>query len=595
MTYQPQTSSESYGQSTPPKRGNRGLLYGLIGGGIVVVLAIAAVVGVLAYNMLQRPSSIPQLLGADTQVYATLTPNISDIPNIQRLQKAYPQLFDSQNPADADKQLEELLGVKFQEDVTPWIGTEMAVGVSGLKDFPVNSQTMDSDAMEKFAEQVKITFILSSRDDAKAQAFLDKQRTHRADQGEQFDEISHKNTKIFAQRDSKNSPITAFALVKKHVVFASNADVIKAMIDRDGNGTDTLEKNANFNSIKANLPSTAVGYVFVDGTSLSELTSKAVEEQLQMMPAAQAQQLETQMQSLDALQGMGLSLSVVDTGVQFDTTVAFDMSKLNNELQAQIEETRKPVDGALVQSIHSDAIGLVTFKIPSSFKKQIMDAIKAQPDGEVQLQQVEQQLGINLEKDLLDWFVGDASLVILPGEKLGDVTIPATGYFSLRPQDKAAAEAGMEKIATALEQVAASMAPGLAFESEQVAGSDWQVVKEPSSQQPVGGYGFVKDDLVIAFGMRAMEGASGGSAKPVSNDESFKTVSTKLANPNGGIFYVNMGSVLTLMRDSGIDTEFAGSEAEKNLKPIKAIGAAGEPGIDAKGIARARLFVYISE
>ena len=33
----------------------------------------------------------------------------------------------------------------------------------------------------------------------------------------------------------------------------------------------------------------------------------------------------------------------------------------------------------------------------------------------------------------------------------------------------------------------------------------------------------------------------------------------------------------------------------KNIKPIKAVGLAAEPGIDQNGVARARLFIYISD
>ncbi len=583
-------SSLPTGQPMPSKSSNRGMMFALIGAGVLAVVLIAVGAVALAMTMFQRPSSIPQLLSADTQVYATLTPNLSDIPNVQRLQKAYPELFVDRDSSNADEQLEELLGVTFQQDIAPWIGNEMAFAVSGLEEFDLTNSSLDSDAVEQMAEQADIAIILASRDNEQAQAFLDKQRASRTEQGETFNESAHNNVTIYEQQESDNSPIAAFALVQNNVVFANRSSVITAMLDRDPNGADTLQSSARFTTVKDNLPDTAVGYVYIDGQPLSQFSRASITSALTRMPPDQRDQLEEQMQNVDAFQGIGLSISVIETGVQFDTVMTMDLSKLNEAATVQIEEIRQPVDAAMLATIRDDALALMTFKIPSTLKEQIITAIEVQPGGSEQLAQFEDMYGFDLERDLLDWFVGDAALVLLPGEQMADFTLPMTGYFTIRPQDTAAAEAGMSRIAAAIETASSGE---VVFSEEQLADASWQTVKEPFMQQSVGGYSFINDALVIAFGNTAMEGASNGSQSPITANAMFQTASAPLADPNGGVIYVSMDNVLTAYED--FDPFFAESEEAQNLKPIKAISAAGEPGIDANGVARARLFVHIGE
>lgn len=592
--YQPYAQQPYQSVPPPEPKKSRTWLWVLLGGGLLGLLLIGLGGVLLATNLLGRQSAIPQLVGADTQFYATIQPSLSDLPNVQKLQEAYPELFVDKDPSSADKQLEETLGVKFKEDVQPWIGREMAIAVSGLKDFTLEGGSLSGDAANELARQAKVTIILASRDDSKAQEFLDKQRAARSDKGQSFDESEHGGIKIFQQRDGDSSPIAAFALVRSNVVFATSKDVIEAMIDRDGDGEDTLQKNPRYAALRGQLPETAVGHVFVDGNILSTMSTSVLEQSLDSLPPEQSSQLEEQLATVRALQGLGLSISIAAEGVQFDTAMTFDLNKLSGKAKEQIEATREPVDGERLKAISRDAIGLLTFKIPSTFKEQVLSAIRAQENGEETLQQFEEQVGFNLETDLLDWFQGDASLVILPGDKIGDVTLPATGYFAIKPKDRGAAEAGMEKIAAAIEKLAGG--ESFSFQEEEVGGATWQVVKDPSSDTSVAGYGFVKDDLVIGFGMSALGSAGSGGTSPITDNDDFKTIQGKLATTNGGILFVHVGNALRAAEDAGVNLdELNDGQTAKSLRPIKAIGAAGEPGINADGVAKSRLFVVISK
>jgi hypothetical protein len=269
-----------------------------------------------------------------------------------------------------------------------------------------------------------------------------------------------------------------------------------------------------------------------------------------------------------------------------------DLSKLDADAMAQVEALREPVDAARLQNISDEAVALMTFKIPPTFKEQILTLANPTNDPQM-LATFEQQFGFDLERDLLDWLVGDVSLVFLPGEVIAGAPAPVTGYFALTPQDTAAAAAGMEKISATLE-----MFLGTEFASETVAGETWSLMADPYSGELVGGYSFVADDFVIAVGTNAMTAVSGGKEAPITNDPTFQAAQRTLADPNGGLFYVNMTSARTAYEEATAVTGSMGTENAETaelLTPIKAISAAGEPGVDEQGVARARLFVYISE
>jgi hypothetical protein len=572
-----------------PKKGGRGLMIGLIGGGValLIVAALVAVVVFASGMLFSRPGSIPQLVGADTQFYATITPNLSDLPNIQQLQSAYPDLFIDQDASASNQELEEVLGVSFEADIMPWIGPEMAVAVSGVDPTLVSPTAPDSQMMEELAREAELAIILTARDDAQAQAFLNKHRAHREAQGQTFDEANRNGVNIYTQQAAENRPDAAFAVIPGYVVFANNPAMIQAMAERDPEGSDTLASNARFNLVKANLPDTAVGYVFVDGMVMQDWSQTALDEALATMPPAQAQQLQQQMQSVAALQGLGLSMSVLSDGVQFDSIGVMDLSKLDADAMAQVEALREPVDAARLQNISDEAVALMTFKIPATFKEQILTLANPTDDPQM-LVGFEQQLGFDLERDLLDWLAGDVSLVLLPGTELAGTLAPVTGYIALTPQDKAVAAAGMEKVGPALE-----LFLGMPLESETIVGTTWSFMPDPASGEPMAGYGFVADDFVIAVGADAMAAVSSGKDAPITNDPTFQAVQSKLADPNGGLFYVNMTNARTAMDLGGMGS--ADPETDEILTPIKAVSAAGDPGVDEQGIARARLFVYISE
>ncbi|MBX0329599.1 DUF3352 domain-containing protein [Oscillochloris sp. ZM17-4] len=579
--------SDTIPSAPAPERGNRRTLLLLIGGGVAALLVIAIGVGILAWQLLgSRPNSIPQLIAGDTQIYAAITPNLSDLPNIDRLRKAFPEALDYQNNADTNDQLVETMGVTFNDDIAPWIGTEMAAAVSGLPfDQLFDSSGAGLDGEAALAEQAQVVLVLTSRDEKAAQAFLDKQRQHREGQGQQFASSEAQGATIYAQQGGDPSPIAAFGIVRGNVVFATGPDLIAAIAARDPDGKDTLAASARFQQVLASLSADRLGFVFVDGAPIARALQANSDQVIGQLQGDAADQLREQLKSVDALQGIGLSLSVLADGVAFDALASFDRAGLSQATLDQISEATAPVSADRTGRVSAETLAAFSFRLPSTFGKQIRDGINSVPGADAQIASVEQETGLDLDRDLLSWLQGEATIVLLPGEEIMGSTTPVSGYFALKPNDRGAAEDGMGRIVKALDELSGGQ---IGLHEEQLGGVAWQVVG--TDQEVAAGYGFVGDDLVIGVGPSTLAAAASPAA-PLSGDQAYQAGLKALPAPNGGLMFVNLPAVLGLAQDlGGLDAP----TVTDRLAPFKAITIAGSPGMDDKGVARGRLYLVIS-
>jgi|GEM_PF-464194 hypothetical protein len=572
-----------------PKKGGRGLLYVGIGA-LLVILIGAGFAVVLGRTLFQGKRDIPQIVSADTQLYISLTPNLSAVEGVQRLKAAYPKLFIEQDSSSLDEDLKEDLGVTFKEDILPWLGTEMSFVIRGI---PANSQLddLDDSTIGDMLDTAEIALILTSRDDAAAKAFLDKQRAHREGLGDSFTTTEAFGRTIYEKTEGEKNPLSAFTQVDGYILFGNNAAALNRIMELHSKGGESLADNPRFKNVLADLPQKAVFYAFMDGVSLNEVFSEAVQASLNEMTFEQRAQFEDQLNNVKALQGMGLSISIDPEGLQFDTTVQIDAGKLSPDYAAQLKESKTGTDPERLKLISKDALGLITFRLPSTFKDQVMEAMAADGDIEETLAEIEDQIGINLEQDILSWMHGDVSLVVLPGEQVGDISIPVTGFISIRPVDLAAAERGMDKIGVVLKQLANSQ--GIELEEETFNGVLWTVVRSPmdDSGTSLGGYGFAGPELVFAVGQHALDTA-GGPPNPISDEATFKLATGKVYTPNTGLFYINTDKIEDVLTEFDMIDE--DSEGYELFHPIQAVTASGTPGLDDKGAVRARLFILLN-
>lgn len=590
-------SYPSYPAQTPsdaaPRKSNKGrIILFVVLGLLVVLLALGGAAYALAGRFLSAQRNTPALLPADTQFYASINPNLSAFAGAKRLQDAYLQT-DPEATEDFNKQLQDQFGVTFKDDIQPWVGLEMAIAVSGIDN--LNQDVSDPSAV---AQEADATILIASRDNAKAQEFLNKVRAKaEADEGQKFTEEDYKGTKITVNETDTDGELKgAYAIVQNNVVLASSAQLIKNMIDRSGSTQNTLAESADYKATIAGLPTDGVGYVYVAGDLLRKATEQSANQLNELGADSDAlkAQLDLQREIVGAFQGLGAALTLPEDGVQLDTAVKFDMSKLGDKAKQQFEATRVQVSDALLNGVAKNALAVYALPIPDTFRTQIEEFIKSLPDAEEQIQSFEQQFNLDLEQDVLSWISGEMAVVVMPGEKSTDGSlsdVPVSGYLVLRSKDKAAAEQGLGKIADAL-----SSAAGIQFTETDLGGAKWQAVNDPSTDSALGGYAFINDAVVFGFAEPAMTAAGGASSDPIANDATFKAAQGKAYSPSGALAYVDVQDAINTAVEFQGQTraEFDETDGGKALKPIQSMIISGEPGVNAEGLGRARFFMAVT-
>ncbi len=562
---------------TVTRRSNNTLL--IIVGITVGVLLIAIGTGALAFNLLlQRASAIPELLPAETQLYAAITPNLSDLPNINRLQQAFPETFDYQNTDETTDFLQERFGVTFADDIAPWIGPEAAVAVYGLaveqltNANAVNPLNLPStlDPLENVEiRNANILFIVAVRDQGAAQAFLDKQRTFREGQGERFTSNTTGGVTIYAS-ESDETPFAAFALARNMVVFASNATSITKLIEQ--RSESALARNAQFQAVLQSLPNDRIGTIYIAGEALARFVESLFESGSfdDRNPAVANAREATQ-----AIQGIGLTMAVIESGLRFDAVTVFDQTRLSNDVREQLRNFRPTVSPERASNVSSAAIGVFSFSIPADWGKQLRN----QAEVDSSLRDLETSLNLDLDRDLFDWFFGEAVIAVLPNDNRN---LPAGGYFALRVADQVAAQRGMQRLTELLEDLI-----GLRFTETSLGRAQVQAVEEGDIFV---GYGFNGDDLVIAVGRQAMEAAFGAEQK-LASFATYTNALKALPSPNSGVFYVNLNAARDLanrLGNSPVDPD-----TERRLAPFRTITSSGTAGIDNRGAVRGTLLLSI--
>jgi hypothetical protein len=554
----------------------------LLIGSLSAVIALGLGGVAAAFTMLQqRAIPIPQLLSADTQLYATLTPGLDTLPHLEALRRAFPELLDYAADPTTAQSLAELLGVNVATDVAPWVGGEGALALRGL---PLDALDTLSDLPDLLAQPDggQMVILIAVRDRGRAQAFLDKQRAYREGQGAVFRHSEAVGVSIYADERATKSPITAFAIVRGYMVFASDADAIAALAARDPRGDDTLSASPHFAAVVEALPAERLGFLYMPGLAASALL-RAGGQQLSNLHGAClcAQQILSLADRAETMHGVGLSLTAQEAGLRFDLTTVLDRALISDENFAALTAPVEPVAAAWAGELSSAARGAWSLRIPDDFGARYRQAVDNLPGGAAQLAAVEEALNIDLEADLLSWLRGEAALAYFPGD--AQTATP----FGLRMHvaDRSAAERGLSAIFVGLANAYGLDAGPTPV---QIGANLYQAIDTPDGRL---GYSLSGDELTIALGEPALAAMTAPEELLMEN-AGYQATLAALPSPNGGVIYLGIGELRAVLESVGDD----GAAAAARLAPFRAVVAAGAPGTDAAGVARASLiFTLASE
>ena len=292
------------------------------GAGALAMGAIA----VAAILLLAKPNpTVEKMIPAtqDAMVIANLDPSLTQKVNLLRAVHSFP---DTSTDAAISKKLDEAFkdtGLSFTADIQPWLGGEVAA--SGK----LNFQNGGDSPFALFA---------TSRDDTRAKAALVKLRSGTVGKKYRWSDETYNGISIASGTPTVTSekPV-AYSYVDHVVVIASSAAVIHDIIDTDQGRSPRLVDSADFKATMALLPSDRVGMGYIAGKSLVA----GVKDQMNKPSTLGLPALKT-LDDLNALQGIGGTVSATSTGIAFDLGVKLDTGKLSPATRQAFSATGRP-------------------------------------------------------------------------------------------------------------------------------------------------------------------------------------------------------------------------------------------------------------
>jgi hypothetical protein len=222
-------------------------------------------------------------------------------------------------------------------------------------------------------------------------------------------------------------------------------------------------------------------------------------------------------------------------------------------------------------------VGFVSSRDLASTWRIALNTLEEDPDTKEQLEFMAEAFGIKLDADLLAWATGEYALAFVKARGESPV-----GFFAtLEVEDESDAKGTMDDIVDAIEE------QGGDFDSETIEGVEVQIMSDPYGEIWFG-YGFTDNHLVIGFTEDGIEQGV-GDVKPITDDDTFKAVQSRLPGQNTGYFYLNVDRTLDLIPS---DT-FYDDQALAFFEPIKAIGGASAVTNPDSGLGKATVFIYI--
>lgn len=302
----------------------------IIGG--IAALALVAIIIVGGIFLL------PRLFGADESAIAGVMPpetsmlvelNALNLANDEtnRIARAFEDVFneadvefDAEDPGSGleslDEQLEEATGLTVTDDILPWIGPNLGLGLVEL----------DIEAMNE-GDPPQIIFAATIRDTAVADIFIeDLIDAIEDDTGNRVEEVEYGGALVFEVDSDIESEQIAFGRSSEVFFLTTNINLLEDAIDAQQG--ENLGDVAEYQDTLAELPADRALTIYVSGQGIED-SAGAVEDtsELEGFDAGMLEDL--------GLLGVGMSVTAVADGIQADFVGNFE--SLTEEQQEMLD------------------------------------------------------------------------------------------------------------------------------------------------------------------------------------------------------------------------------------------------------------------
>jgi hypothetical protein len=571
-------TNQNYTKAAPdPKSGRNKKL--AIGGGIAaVILCCCLIIAVAAFIYLDpfrwvglfRGSDNPtaKTMPADTEMYFGF--NMADVRNkdVTAVIAAFAEAGDL-DFTDFDTLIqyidEEVLydwGMTLWDDVIPWIGNWVAVGIYNTQVDPYYGP-----------EDADVVMVIEARNPNDADKFVtDFVDNQESEYYADMQDSEYKGVTIYYD-DYSEVAITRY---KDYVYIGSSQDALEEAMDAlDG---DSLADTQAYKDLLAVLPSRPMFSVYFEGASLQDFAYAA---SVSEMPGLMNQNL--------PLLGTAFSLAVTKEGIQLDSATQYDVPALTETQRAMLEAGRGK--GALAEFFPANTYlyinGTSLDLAWQAVRDTMLDTLDAEEFDEA-MQAFEDTLGFDMDSffTLLD---GDMALGMLAdsgGFYAEEVGIPLGFLFFAETSDQAALQSLLDDFTDALED-------DMFMQVNRETVGDYETYTLGDEWMgDMFTYGLGDSKLVFASTLNLLEDALDASAS-LADDSRYKDTWRAFGGGQRPAFYLVLWDMLDAMRQGmeGYDLEDF-DESTKFLQPITIIAAAS--GSYDDGLAHTTTVIFVT-
>jgi hypothetical protein len=516
---------------------------------IIVVLGAAG--GVSAYYLVNRTLSHPhedtaKLMSPDTSLYFSLNlrPGAGQLAKFRGVLSKFmgqPSFEDKFDEHMDDLQNE--IGIDLKSEVFPWLGPEVALGVTDI------------------GKEPKVLVLVGTTDKEASQRVFDKWLDYReksldAEPGEDsYLDIPIYNIESPYGRGTGEH----YALTDDYIVFSNSIELLKDTIDMMKSPGDSLADKDDFQTARHSVQDERVAFFYMDTDEIYQQAQSALGLPLGGLLAG----LGTQMPETAAM-----SASFRDDGFQMDFVTHIPAG---SEMMSGSEQTRS------ARLLPSDTLALFNIGNFESFWEQVTNALKSQEgllgQFEEGLSEFEESSGYNLERDIFSWMSGEITIALLPSQiamgEHGGIQGKFEAVALIESSDIKATEDFLQDVERDLARL------GVELDRQSVEGHDVTFVRGdfPGSGYSMG-YSILGDFLVIGITKDAIAtviDVYDGNGVSLANDSVYRQIRDDLAGSTVGMFYINAAGVkdmiLGLLEPS--DRETYNNDVAPFIEPLE--------------------------
>jgi hypothetical protein len=381
----------------------------LIGVVIGLVLSVAALILIDPFGWdllgLGPRDKAAQAMPADILFYSHLDMMNLDCETLDPIARAFSENLDDETDCvldtwveEVDQSMQEGLGLSFEEDVEPWLGRDIGLG---MREFSLGDYGE--------LEQAQIIAAVESRNVKAADAFLEKLRNAIAEEiQEPIAEDIYEGVRLFSVdvESGLETPLV-FGRSGDVMLFGLGSEIVQAAIDAQG-GVSLGDKTQYLEVTRELLPEALLTF-YVDMTQYLDVAAE-------MAKSVYGSDLALfSLEGMDAYQGSAGSLTIVDAGIQMDIVYILDEEKLTETQQAAMASMgQAPTMGAsLPQSAYlyyaGRGLDLAWQKL-----RETLDQASSVEEVDEAMEIFASTFGFNPDKDLFPKLDGEWAFVVLP-------------------------------------------------------------------------------------------------------------------------------------------------------------------------------------